>query len=187
MQRKKKTFEGIFTFVTALAICTLIVLDGWALLQGPAEKPVVNSVEPEQTVQTDSAPEKAPLPESTASVADGTGIAAPSTQEGAVLAMGKYKHELGAYGFSQDVLVPNIIFNADGSFVFSENTGSGMGTCTGTYTMSKDGTTIGCTVTGADIACPDVISFTLVDDKAIMLNVTIKKSLAGDSFVLEGK
>lgn len=173
-----------FRLLTTLAICTLVVLDTWALVTSrePQQNPVAD------TTMTDDANVNTAV--GTANVAVQSEITAQSaeSQESSTgtFTQGTYLHEQGEYAFSNAMLVPSITFQADGTFTFSENTGSGMGTCTGIYTLSKDGTEVTCTVTSADISCPDVISLTVRNNIAVLLNTDMKKSIAGDTFVLQG-
>lgn len=174
--------QKIFVFGAALAICALIVLDAVALINrfgGEEAKAIVGSIGM-QDANTQPAQKKQ---EDNAGSASVTEVLAPTGKPGNFV-VGQYFHELGEYGFGNTMLVPNILFNADGTFVFSENTGSGMGTCSGVYSLSKDGAVLTCNVTEADIACPDVITLNVSSDNALVLALPIKKSVTGDSFIL---
>lgn len=185
---EKTMLQKIFIFVVALAICVLLVLDAVALVNKFGDEKTKEIVGSIATQGAASTPQTG-TPTQTAANQDDASVSAPASQapptgEPGEFVAGQYYHELGEYGFGNTMLVPNILFNADGTFAFSENTGSGMGTCSGVYSLSSDGAVLTCNVTTADIACPDVITFNVSDDNAIVLNAAMKKSVAGDSFIL---
>lgn len=173
--QEKNMLQKIFIFVAALAICVLLVLDAVALLDkfgGERAQQIVGSV------GINTASSEPGLAELLENVGKG------STANAASIPFGAYLHEGGEDVFDNAMLVPNLTLNEDGSFAFVENTGSGMGNCSGTAQLSQDGTMLTCSVVTADISCPDQIIFTVNADETLTITTDVHKSVTGSRFVL---
>ncbi|MEG2931640.1 MAG: hypothetical protein RR825_07620, partial [Ruthenibacterium sp.] len=83
MQKEKTTAEKIFTFVASIAICALIILDGWALIQNMVTAKTTGVPAQNSALQTDET-------RSTAPAENTEEKPVPKTEKGAVLSMESY-------------------------------------------------------------------------------------------------